>query len=239
MNNVGRSKVSRFSVLCEGIIYTTTRRHTKVTNEGRSLNASTILKGNKIQPALDLRGKKSVSLYGILSLPASLKGNQTAETMTRLLIYVGLIALFACTSKPGIEAPTTVTSLPESTINTSSGPDCTRVNSQAVRKIPKEQMLKRASDPKDQPDTRKTIPNALTIKAILKEFNTKPLQEHKITGLNNTTIRLQEGTIIKIPANAFITKKNAQEPKGKVRLMVKEYYSLSDILFANLTTTTI
>jgi TonB family protein len=160
------------------------------------------------------------------------------QTMIRLLIYGGLIALFACTSKPGIEEPTTISSLPDSTINTSFASDCTRVDSQAVTKILKEQKLKRASNPKAQSDITKNIPNRVTIKAILKEFDTKPLQEHKITGSCDTTIRLQEGTIIKIPSNAFIIKNTGQKPKGKVRLMVKEYYSLSDILFANLTTTT-
>ncbi len=158
--------------------------------------------------------------------------------MIRLLIYGGLIALFACASKPGIEEPTTISSLPDSTINISFASDCTRVSSQAVTKILKKQKLKRASNPNNQTDITKNIPNSVTIKAILKELDTKPLHEHKITGSNDTTIRLQEGTIIKIPPNAFISKKTGQKPKGKVTLVVKEYYFLSDILFANLTTTT-
>jgi TonB family protein len=157
--------------------------------------------------------------------------------MIRLLIYGGLIALFACTSKPAIEEPTTISLLPDSTINTSAS-DCTRVDSQAVTIILKEQKLKRASHPKAQTDFTKNKENSVTIKTFLRELDTKPLQEHNITGSNDTTICLQEGTIIKIPSNAFITKKTGQKPKGKVRLMVKEYYSLSDILFANLTTTT-
>lgn len=158
--------------------------------------------------------------------------------MIRLFIYVGLIALFTCTSKSGIEEPTTFSSLPDSPTNTSFASDCTRVNSQAVTRIVKEQKLKRSSYPKAQTDITKYIPNSVTIKAILNEFDTKPLQEHKITGSTDTTIRLQEGTIIKLPSNAFITKKTGQKPKGNVRLMVKEYYSILDILFANLTTTT-
>jgi TonB family protein len=155
--------------------------------------------------------------------------------MIRLLIYVGLIALFACTSKPGTQAPTTISSLPDSTINSSLAADCTGVDSQAVIKIVES---KRASYPKTQTEIAKNIPQSVTIKSILQEFDSKPLQEHNITGSNDTTIYFGEGTIIKIPSNAFVSKKTGQEPKGKIRMVVKEFYSLSDILFANLTTTT-
>lgn len=155
--------------------------------------------------------------------------------MIRLLIYGGLIALFACTSKPEIEETPIISSLPHSMINTPFASDCTRVDSQAATKIVKEQKVKRASA---QTALTKNKANSATIKVILRELDTKPLQEHNITGSNDTTIRLQEGTIIKIPSNAFMTKTTGQKPNGKVRLMVKEYYSLSDILLANLTTTT-
>lgn len=160
------------------------------------------------------------------------------QTMIRLFIYGGLIALFACTSKPGIKEPMTISSLPDSTIDTFFTTDRTRVDRQAVTRILKEEKLKPASNPKRQTDITKKIPNSASIGAILSELDTKPFQEYNITGSNDTTICLQEGTIIKIPSNAFITKKTRQKPKGKITLMVKEYCSLSDILLANLTTTT-
>jgi TonB family protein len=183
-----------------------------------------------------LQNKSCLSVWNLWPLASLKKPNR--QMMIRLLIYGGLIALFACTTKPGIEEPTTVTSLPEPAINTSFPSDCTSVLSQAVRKILNEKKPKRVSHPKAQTYITKNFPNSLTIKAIFKEFDTKPFQEHKIMGSTDTTIYLQEGTIIKIPSNAFIIEKTGQKPRGKVRLLFKEYYSLSDILLANLTTTT-
>lgn len=156
----------------------------------------------------------------------------------RLLIYGGLIALFACTSKSGIEQPATLSSPPDSTTNISFVSDRTEVISMAVTSAPKESMQNRDHTLKHQTDIGENRATDLTIKSLLENLDTRPLQEHNITGSTDTTIHLQEGTIIKIPANAFITNTTGQVPNGKVRLIVKEYYSLSDILPANLTTTT-
>ncbi len=47
---------------------------------------------------------------------------------------------------------------------------------------------------------------------------------------------LKEGTEISIPANAFINSKTQKEVTGKVSLEVTEYYKLSDMLLADLST---
>lgn len=97
--------------------------------------------------------------------------------MIRLLICGTLIALFAYPSKPAIEEPTTMSSLPDSTINMSFACDCNGVTSQTVTKTLKEQKLKQASHRKSQTDIAKNAPSRVTIKAILRELDTKPLQE--------------------------------------------------------------
>jgi hypothetical protein len=49
-------------------------------------------------------------------------------------------------------------------------------------------------------------------------------------------ITLEEGTIISIPKDAFIDEKTGVQVAGEIQLQIKEYYKLSDILLANLST---
>lgn len=53
---------------------------------------------------------------------------------------------------------------------------------------------------------------------------------------NDTTITCKEGTILKIIKGAFINPKTGKTVTGPVDLKVTEYYKLSDILIANLST---
>ncbi|EDP70973.1 hypothetical protein FBALC1_00777 [Flavobacteriales bacterium ALC-1] len=49
-------------------------------------------------------------------------------------------------------------------------------------------------------------------------------------------ITLKEGTKISIPKNAFVDEKTGKSVSGKIDIDIKEYYELSDILLANLST---
>jgi hypothetical protein len=53
----------------------------------------------------------------------------------------------------------------------------------------------------------------------------------------DTIIKCKEGTVLKIKANSFVRSINKQPVKGIINFEVTEYYKLSDILLANLTTT--
>jgi len=58
----------------------------------------------------------------------------------------------------------------------------------------------------------------------------------QINTVKDTVITCKEGTLLKIKANSFIDSKTNQIIKGKFQLKVTEYYKLSDIITANLTT---
>ena len=62
-----------------------------------------------------------------------------------------------------------------------------------------------------------------------------PKQEFTIDPSRDTTIRGMNGTLIRIPANAFKTNKNC--PPKSVRIQLKEALTFSDMLLENLNTT--
>ncbi|WP_460220542.1 energy transducer TonB [Psychroserpens sp. MEBiC05023] len=64
----------------------------------------------------------------------------------------------------------------------------------------------------------------------------KPAQVYDINTSKDTVIRCQEGTIIKIKAGSFAHPISAQTITGDININVSEYFKLSDILLANLST---
>ena len=65
---------------------------------------------------------------------------------------------------------------------------------------------------------------------------TKRPQILKIDLENDTIIRCKEGTVLKIAKGSFINPKTRKTVTGTIDLKVTEYYKLSDILLANLST---
>jgi hypothetical protein len=65
---------------------------------------------------------------------------------------------------------------------------------------------------------------------------TKQSQILKINTLTDTVVRCKEGTIIKIAKASFINSKTKKPITGIVDLNVTEYYKVSDMLLANLST---
>ncbi len=76
----------------------------------------------------------------------------------------------------------------------------------------------------------------ISIADIYKHFE-KKLQVFLIDSERDTTIVCKEGTLIKIKANSFISEKSGDLKSATIKLEVKEYYKISDMIFANLTTT--
>lgn len=66
--------------------------------------------------------------------------------------------------------------------------------------------------------------------------NRKKASKFTINPNRDTVIKCKEGTLISIPANSFERVNNQSIIDGNIKLSVKEYYSVSDILLANLTT---
>ncbi len=77
---------------------------------------------------------------------------------------------------------------------------------------------------------------AISIADIYKHFEKKP-QVFFIDSERDTTIICKERTSIKIKANSFITEKSGDLKSASIKLEFKEYYKISDMIFANLTTT--
>jgi len=77
---------------------------------------------------------------------------------------------------------------------------------------------------------------AISLSDVYKHFEKKP-QVFSIRTDRDTTINCKEGTTIQIKANSFISENTGNPISGTVQLKVKEYYKISDMILANLTTT--
>ena len=76
----------------------------------------------------------------------------------------------------------------------------------------------------------------ISLSDIYKHYDKKP-QVFTIQANRDTTIICKEGTKIKISANSFISENTGKEISGTVKVALKEYYKISDIILSGLTTT--
>lgn len=76
----------------------------------------------------------------------------------------------------------------------------------------------------------------LSLIEMLTQLEKKP-QIFSVKSNRDTVLQCKEGTTLRIKANSFVSEKTGQEISGNVQLKVKEYYKLSDILLARLSTT--
>ncbi|MFD1605854.1 energy transducer TonB [Flavobacterium artemisiae] len=94
-----------------------------------------------------------------------------------------------------------------------------------------------------QTDSSKVVvanPNLEADKKLLADFfvkNDKKPQFFTINNTKDTTIICVQKTKITIRANSFVTSNSKNAVTGKVKISVKEYYSISDILLGRLSTT--
>jgi TonB family protein len=77
---------------------------------------------------------------------------------------------------------------------------------------------------------------AISLSDVYKHFEKRP-QVFSIRTNRDTTIICKEGTMIQINANSFVSEKTGNPISETVQLVVKEYYKISDMILANLTTT--
>lgn len=77
-------------------------------------------------------------------------------------------------------------------------------------------------------------------KKLLEDFfikNDKHPQFFTINNLRDTTIICAEKTKITIKANSFVSAQSGNPVSGKIKISVKEYYTISDIILGRLSTT--
>lgn len=78
--------------------------------------------------------------------------------------------------------------------------------------------------------------SAASLSDIFKQLEKAP-QSFSLASGKDTTLICIEGTKIKIKRKSFVSEKTGKEITGSIQVSVKEYYKLSDILLANLSTT--
>lgn len=73
--------------------------------------------------------------------------------------------------------------------------------------------------------------------AELNKRLTKKASYFVIKTNRDTVIECREGTLLSIPANAFLNASNQSLVAGEIKISVKEFYKISDMMIAGLTTT--
>ena len=146
---------------------------------------------------------------------------------TFLIIAAGL--LFSCNS-----------SQTETNEQTSDTEDSTQIiqTEETTYKI-KDNEVTETENSNDTPNTlRQDKENEQTIfwTDFYKQFKKTP-QTFSINCNKDTLLSCLEGTTIKIRSNSFVSEKTGNLISGTVKITVTEYYKLSDIMLANLSTT--
>ena len=77
--------------------------------------------------------------------------------------------------------------------------------------------------------------NFIGFSSFYKQFD-KPIQTFTLKANEDKTITCKEGTKITVKSNSFVTE-SGKTVTGDIKFQVKEYYKTSDMLLANLTTT--
>jgi TonB family protein len=165
-------------------------------------------------------------------------GKPITKSMVRLIFFLIFTAILSCSPKKQHENPITTASPADSLVtqsrNSDSATDSRVVTVDLIQKPAPAIFKEREANAK----VAEPLPSFVPIQRILNNLDNKPFLEFTIAARKDTTLVLPEGTNIKIPSNAFRSTKTGKKVLESVTLRVKEYYSLSDILLANLTTTT-
>lgn len=151
------------------------------------------------------------------------------KTTQHLLTVLFALVIFSCNNQSE-EIETQETERVTEQINTTS--------TQVVEKHP-EKLASSNQDFTFQPENSIPIETGF---ASFKGFNSfyrqfdKPFQVFTINTAVDTIIVCKEGTEILIRANSFVYSKKDELVAGEVQVKVREYYSVEDMLLANLTT---
>ena len=89
---------------------------------------------------------------------------------------------------------------------------------------------------KQEATSSEELPTA-NVAAFFKSLKKKP-QVFTINTSRDTILNCRENTKITIHANSFVSQKSGREVSGKISFQVTEYYNISDMIFAGLSTRT-
>lgn len=80
--------------------------------------------------------------------------------------------------------------------------------------------------------------NVLPYGTLLKSMEkmSRPAQVYTVNNTDGRQIYCTQGTVLKIPPNSFVFGEDSTAVPGTVQVTIREFYSLDDIIFSNLTT---
>lgn len=148
--------------------------------------------------------------------------------MLRNLICFLFIVLSSCNTRYKDESTKRIVTAPD-TLQDSSTAMTTSVHGEAVRGRIETKAVKATYTP------------AVGVKspiAILHALDDNVPVEISFDPKHDTIVSLPKGTVVKIPAYAFKSIQTGAIVEEKVHLLIREYYSISDFVMANLTTAT-
>lgn len=148
--------------------------------------------------------------------------------MKKLTILFLALVTFSCNNQPNKGAS-------DNNIETASQVDTQKTESEIepdTTKIYDSQDF--SYQPTDNRTTQRTD-NFIGFSSFYKQFD-KPRQTFTLKANEDKTITCKEGTKITIKSNSFVTE-SGKPVKGDIKFQVKEFYKSSDMLLANLTTT--
>lgn len=151
----------------------------------------------------------------------------------QLLVTTFAILLFSCNSTDKQKEQTTTPSLTKDTVTAVS--EATQIKTDTTAAIEKKSVTFKTSKKQkvvsvnSNPQTQASLES--DFKSIEQDF-----QDFAVNTNFDTTILCKEGTVIKIKHSSFLIASNLTEAKGIITFQVKEFYKLSDIISARLTT---
>ena len=141
---------------------------------------------------------------------------------------ISLLAFISCNN----QTSNTETSTANDTVVTS--PPTTNVADTTTAKQKEDFVLSPSDNSVTQTESK--IEPTQTLSEILKKLDKSP-QTFSVPANKDTTIICSEGTSINFKSNSFVSEVTGKEITGRIKISVKEYYKLSEMLFATLSTT--
>lgn len=167
-----------------------------------------------------LGGLLTIAIIALLTIKIN-RSNKKAITKTKQQTTV-----VAPQTKP-VTIPDTLSHISEPTNKT------VHITPKSKEKPPRIPVMTLISPPITRAEETSTQSNSI-LNLFYDQLKKKEETFYIEAGRNNT-ITANEGTILAIPANAFINKNGVA--KGKVKIVIREYYKYEDILAAKLSTT--
>ncbi len=165
------------------------------------------------------------------------KTHFNALTIGSIFLIIAAFTIYLANNERNTDNTVVRSSVKENRTSTSSSPNDTINNKSPI--VGSDSANKDIETKPVQADTSSLvvrITSELSISDIYRHLGKKP-QVFSIRPDRDTIIVCREGTTLRIKANSFVSEKTGQKITDNIQMKVKEYYKLSDILMARISTT--